>query len=511
MRQLDSSAINTFGIPDLALMENAGRAFVDVFERHVPASFGKSVLVVCGKGNNGGDGFVIARHLANRGYGVHVILLCRKREPKGSAKTNLDTLLKHVSSRRSSIRFDEVLSKGKLSSVPIPTIVVDAIFGTGFTREVTGYYQHVIEWINASGAFVAAVDIASGVNATNGVVENVAVNANLTVTMGLAKVGHYVGAGRDHSGKVEVVDISIPSFLFKPEKNATLRVEALDVQRQLPKRAVSAHKNSVGRVFVVAGSRTLSGAPFMSAQAAMRTGAGAVVLGVPKSLHSMLVRKATEVMITPLDETEEGTISLSALPAIEEKVRWADVVAIGPGLSMNLETQSVVHHLLKTVEKPIVLDADGINAMEARVSILKKRKAATIITPHVGELKKLLNLDAEEIERGRVDVARSASKALNAVLCLKGAPTATAVPTGNVYLNSTGNPGMATAGSGDVLTGIIVSLLAQGMEPGAAAYCGVHIHGLAGDIAATKFGQRSLMALDILENIPDALNEIEGR
>ncbi len=531
MQQFDSSAITTYSLPGIVLMENAGRAFVDVLEKHITSLSGKSVLIICGKGNNGGDGFVIARHLANRGAIVRIILLCGKNDVKGDAKANLDIVLKEISSKKSRIIFSEVLSGRKFSTifnrrpdvattgveplVPISKhfndydVIVDAIFGTGFAGEVNGIYKIVIEWINAQRAFIASVDIASGVNATTGIVASVAVKANLTVTMGLGKIGQYVGSGRDHSGRIEIVDISIPHFLFTPSKSPTLRVQHSDVKCLFPKRSLSAHKNSVGRVFVLAGSRSLTGAPFMAAQSALKSGAGAVVLGVPKSIHDALIRKVAEVMVTPLDETSEGSISRAALPAILEKVNWADVVAIGPGLSTNEETQDVVQQLLKTIDKPVVLDADGINAMGSHIPTLKMRKAATIMTPHVGELRKLIELDAEEIERSRVEVARMAAKQLNAVVCLKGAPTATGIPAGTVFLNSTGNPGMATAGSGDVLTGIVSSLLAQGMHTAEAAYAGVFVHGLAGDIAAEKFGQRSLMALDILDCIHDALKRIE--
>lgn len=516
MQRLDRSAIGTYAIPGIVLMENAGRAFVDLLEKYVGSPARNHVVVVCGKGNNGGDGFVIARHLSNRGADVRVLLLGKKREVKGDAQTNLSILLKMVGSKRSTIVFHEVPTVRKLHTVTAslshpPAVVVDALFGTGFVGAVRSPYREAIEWMNSLRTFRAAVDIPSGVNASTGVVDNVAVRADLTVTIGLAKIGHYVGDGKDHAGIVEIADISIPRFLFQIERQPTYRVHAEDVRHVLPRRPHTAHKYSVGKVFVIAGSRTLTGAPFMTAVAALRAGAGAVILGVPKSLHPSLIRKVTEVMITPLEETDEGTISPEALETIQERLRWADVVALGPGLSQNLETRKLVHTLVPSIVQPLVLDADGLGMMAYDISLLKKRRFSTIITPHVGELRSLTKLDRGAIERERVEVARSQAHALNTIVVLKGSPTIVGTPDGHAFMNSTGNPGMATAGAGDVLTGIIASFAAQGMTPKEAAWAGVFVHGLAGDIAAEKFGQRSLMAMDILEAVPEALRSIEAR
>ncbi len=510
MQQCDSSAIKKYSLPGIVLMENAGRAFVDVLLQQIPSSADSpSFIVICGKGNNGGDGFVIARHLANRGYKVHVALLAKRREVKGDAKANLDILLKIIASKQMPLTFEEVLKAKQLSGLKASHVIVDAIFGTGFSGEVKGVYRDAIKWINSQRAFIASVDIPSGVNATTGIVENIAVKARLTVTMGLAKIGHYVGAGRDHSGKVRIVEIGIPGFIFQQAKISTLRVELSDVRNSLPQRPLTAHKYSVGKVLVIAGSRNLTGAPLMTASAAMRAGAGAVILAVPKSIHLTLARKATEVMFIPLAETEEGTISMQAVEELNKKIQWADVVALGPGLSQNVETRKLVHHLVENIDKPLILDADGLGMMAYNISLLRKRKYETIITPHVGELRLLTKLNSEDIEQQRVDIARTQATALNSIVVLKGAPTATATPDGNVFLNSTGNPGMATAGSGDVLTGIIASLRAQGAKADVAAYAGVYLHGLAGDVAAKKFGSRSIMAMDILDCIPDALRLIE--
>ena len=242
----------------------------------------------------------------------------------------------------------------------------------------------------------------------------------------------------------------------------------------------------------------------------MRAGAGAVILAVPNSIHAALIRKLTEVMMTPLEETDEGTISPDALTTIEQRLLWADVVALGPGLSQNLQTRRLVHTLVPRIAQPLVLDADGLGMMAYDISLLQNRRFPTIITPHAGELRLLTKLDTELIERDRVEIARTHARKLNCTLVLKGSPTVTGTPDGHAYMNSTGNPGMATAGAGDVLTGIIASFVAQGISPNEAAWAGVFVHGLAGDLAAKKLGQRSLMALDIVEEIPAALQTIEA-
>lgn len=248
----------------------------------------------------------------------------------------------------------------------------------------------------------------------------------------------------------------------------------------------------------------------MCVQAAMKAGAGAVILGVPKSIHGALLRKVTEVMVTPLDETSEGTVSAKAVEAIREKIQWADVVVIGPGLSRNPETQELAVGLIPEIMRPVVIDADGLNAVASDISILRRRRHDTILTPHVGELSRLLGESGNQIELHRVEIAGKSAQKLRCTIALKGAPTVTGTPGGETYVNSTGNPGMATAGTGDVLTGMIAGLVGQGMPPEKATYSGVFLHGMAGDIAAEKLGERSLLALDILEHIPHTFKVLAG-
>ena len=276
----------------------------------------------------------------------------------------------------------------------------------------------------------------------------------------------------------------------------------------LPPRARTAHKYSVGKVFVLAGSRSFTGAPAMCAEAALRAGAGAVVLGAPRSIHQVLARKLTEVIVDPLAETEAGTVALASAEEIDRRVEWADVVVVGPGLSRDPETDRLVQDTVSRCRKPLLLDADGLNALGQKPKRISKRKAPTVVTPHAGELGRLTGQPSAGVEADRVSSARDAAYQFRAVVALKGAPTVTAEPGGATYVNSTGNPGMATIGSGDVLSGLVAGLWAQGMDPLAATYAGVFLHGKAGDIAADCYGERSLLAMDICKHLPEAFEAV---
>lgn len=510
MQNFDRAAIHDAGIPALVLMENAGRAFVD--ELAAEAGFplaGKRVLILCGGGNNGGDGFVIARQLVNRRCNVHVALLTVPSKIRGEARITLDAVMKLKKIRGIDLRVSRVRSERDLARLDKPEIIVDAIFGTGFSGEVRGHFRDAITWMNNQKAFVASVDISSGVDATNGAVKVVAVRAGLTVTMGSAKIGQYVGAGCDYSGKVYVADISIPAAIMRPPRDSAFRITADDVRELLPHRPRTAHKYNVGKVFVIGGSRQFTGAPLMTASAALRCGAGAVVLGIPRSVHDVVARRVEELLLAPLEETAQGALGLNAMEAILERSAWADVVAIGPGLSRDEETMALVREAIHRIERPMVIDADALSALAGSYTLLKHRKAETALTPHTGEFSKLTGLPSEAIEADRVAAARSAARRARAVIVLKGSPTVTARPDGSVLVNSTGNPGMATIGSGDVLTGIIASLIAQGMKTADAAMSGVFLHGMAGDIAAAHLGVRSLLATDIEQSLPEAFVTVE--
>ncbi len=502
MRQRDERATSLFAIPSLLLMESAGRSVVETIEREIGSLRSKSLLIFCGKGNNGGDGFVAARYALHSGAEVTVVLLSNPTEFTGDLKTNFDIL------RRSSHHHLRIVRSFSASfrSVHYDGIV-DAMFGISFHGALTGEYAKIAKWINAQRkSFVVAVDISSGCNATTGEVQTIAVKADVTVTMGRPKTGMFLGKGTEHSGKIAVVDIEIPSVPLK-RNSATFLVEEDDVIEQLPRRPRTANKNSAGKIFVLAGSKGLTGAALLSSSSALKSGAGLVVLGIPEKVFSSIARRTLEVMPMPLPSTADGTFALAALPQIYKRIAWADVVILGPGISLNAETKKVVHDIVLHSAKPLVIDADGLNALSEDVPLLLKRKSKPVIlTPHIGEFSRLVKLPPEEIETNKLEIARSFAKRFNVVLVLKGAPTVIAAANGTAFINSTGNAGMATAGSGDVLSGIVAALLGQKMEPTAAAFASVFIHGMAGDIAALKIGEMGMVAGDIAHTIPHALH-----
>lgn len=504
MRAVDRAAIEQFGIAGLILMENAGRAFVDILDAYHPLKPGTRVVVLAGRGNNGGDGFVIARHLLNRGARVDV--LCLPGELSADARTNRDVVERIQSDRLKILSVQKIEDVGRLLS---PAIVVDAMFGTGFSGKLSGLALELANWTNLSGAFVAAVDIASGVNANDGRVEGPAINAHLTVSMGLAKPGHYLGDGRSHSGEVVVADIGIPHAAMTIKEDPVCRITREDVSRMLPSRRWNVHKYDVGKVLVIAGSRSFTGAAVLASDAALMGGAGAVILAAPESLHPILASKLTEVIIRRMPETSEGTLALSARESLRELSAWADAVIVGPGLGRNAETDALVRSMVEDSQRPLIVDADGLNAFGEAPEHLKKHGAPLILTPHTGELGRLMKRQSSAIEQNRIPSARDAARLFSGTVVLKGAPTATGSPEGRVVLNSSGNSGMATIGSGDVLTGIIASLVAQGMPPSDAAIAGVYVHGLAGDTARDRKGERSMRARDILQCVAEAFTSLE--
>lgn len=511
MKWCDRTTIRDIGIPGLVLMENAGAAVVRCIHETLGTLAARHFVVFCGKGNNGGDGFVIARRLSGAGSNVTVILTSPPGELKGDALLNF-SVLKKISSRVVPPVTIQRFSVSILDELHHIDGVVDAIFGTGFSGRVKQPIVDLIDWINRQSVPVFSVDVPSGVQATSGVVENTAVRATHTITFGLRKTGLLLNSGQTNAGNVRIADIGIPNVVTESKTlSSTFLVDGGDVRNVLPQRPKTANKYSVGKVLVIAGSRGLTGAAALCASAALRSGAGAVMLATPEAVYPILARKLSEVMVMPLPSTDNGTLSLKSYEALKSRLEWADVLAIGPGLSQNAETQSLILRLLSEARGRIVLDADGLNAVAAAgIASLKKSKSDIILTPHSGEFARLVKKASEEVDQNRIDLPRSFAKQSGATVVLKGAPTVSATPHGVVYVNSTGNPGMATVGSGDVLTGIISGLWAQGTTPGSAAFGGVYIHGLAGDIAKQEFGERSLIASDMIACLPRAFSSVES-
>jgi NAD(P)H-hydrate epimerase len=510
MRRCDEITIRTLGIPGLLLMEQAGRGVAEVAARHFGPLAGKDVLVFCGKGNNGGDGFVVARHLLNEGAFLHVVLLAPPAKLEGDARTNYKILSNLSRSHRSTLRIQR-FSARLLSRRKKPDLIIDAIFGTGFAGEVPAPLSRVINWINRQRVPVIAVDIPSGVNGTTGVVKSTAVQATRTVTFGLLKTGLLCNQGQDCTGAIDVADIGIPPAVRNSETLRTFFIEPSDVKNVLPRRPSTAHKYSTGKVLVLAGSKGFTGAAYLCATSALHGGAGAVMLATPESVYSVLARRLSEVIVTALAATGDGTIAAAALPVLQEKLRWADVLVIGPGLTTNAETQELIRTVLRTYDGNIAVDADALRAVaDLGLSKLSRLKGNFILTPHAGEFSRISGFSSRHVEEERIEMARKGAQSGRCTLVLKGGPTAIGLCDGTVLLNSTGNPGMATVGSGDVLAGLIASLWAQGMAQDAAAFSGVFLHGLAGDIAAEIRGERSIVAHDLIDHLPSAIRRVEG-
>ena len=510
MRWCDETTIHKFGIPGLMLMENAGRGVAEIAQRCFGPLKDKDLLIFCGKGNNGGDGFVAARHLLNAGAKITVVLMASPRKLIGDAQANFKSLDQLRRSKSSSLVFKSY-SRALLGRLPKPALIIDAMFGTGFTGKVSQPFAGAIEWINEQGVPVLSVDIPSGVDGTTGVVQNLAVRATCTATFGLKKTGLLCNQGQDYVGNVSVLDIGIPGVVSGSKSLKTFLLDAEDVRIALPKRSSTTHKYSVGKVFVLAGSRGFTGAAYLCSMAVLRAGAGAVMLGTPDAVYSILGRRLTEAIVKPLPSTSEGTIAMNALEEIQEKLKWADVVVVGPGLSTNAETQKVIHKILAGHPGKFVVDADALRVVgDIGLQKLGRSKSRFVLTPHAGEYSRIVGAPAKEIEVNRIEMARKGAIRGRVTLVLKGGPTAIGTSGGVVYVNSTGNPGMATVGAGDVLTGIIASLWAQGASEEEAAFSGVYVHGLSGDIAKELHGERSVIAQDLIDQLPPAFRRIEG-
>lgn len=509
MKELDELATRRYGMPSLLLMEEAGRSVIEELELRFGSVGGKTLLVLAGKGNNGGDGFVAARHAVHRGASVALFLTSSESDLKGDAKTNYDLLRASGSERVQLLRSLSAMARHRGGY----DFIVDAIFGTSFHGAVGGKLKPLIEWINrVKGSKIISIDIPSGIEATTGECRSVAVRADLTVTMALPKIGLYTGRGPEYSGAVAIADIHMPELLGRGVASQRFLVEETDVARGLPNRPVNAHKHSVGKIFVLAGSKGFSGAALLCSQAAMKSGAGAVVLGIPASVFPAVARRTLEVMPFELPSTNEGAVAFSAADRVEVKNKWSDVTLIGPGLSQDPETKALVDRIVISSRATLVIDADGLNSLAGSLHLLKRRKCDDIIlTPHLGEFSRLVALRPSEIEGNKIEIARAFARQHRVVLVLKGAPTIVATPSGEVFVNSTGNAGMATAGSGDVLGGIIASLAGQGNSAVEAAVNGVFVHGRAGDMARDEIGEMGMLASDILTRVPLVLKQLQAK
>jgi NAD(P)H-hydrate epimerase len=506
MRGLDRASIEGGHASGETLMERAGAGAAEVLERRYGPTLGLRVLVLCGTGNNGGDGFVAARHLRERGAEVHVALLGDRTRVKGEARVHLERTVA-AGLAVTPIAGEDALER-LVASRDAWDYALDGLLGTGAHGEPEGLMAagvEVLRQLDEAGTRVVALDLPTGVDADTGAIARRATRADLTVTFGCPKRGHLLYPGRAFVGTLEVVDIGLdPGAIAALAAPVQLATEAA-MAALVPARDPRAHKGSAGRVLVVGGSMGLTGAVALAARGALRAGAGYVQAAVPRSLNDVLEVKLTEEMTLAMPETPERTLALAALEPLLARAAEAHVLALGSGLSRHREAAELARRVMAECERPMVLDADGLNAFEGYTEALARAPAPRVLTPHLGEMRRLTGLDTAALEATRIDAAREWAGRWRAVVVLKGAPTVTAAPDGRVTVNPTGNPGMATAGTGDVLTGAIAALIAQGLDPYDAARLAAYAHGMAGDMVAAERGPNGMAAGDVAEALPRPL------
>ena len=494
MSDLDHAATEKFGISDQILMENAGNAVYFCILNVFKAVVNKKFAIFAGPGNNGGDGLVTARKLFSNGAEVKIFIFDDPKKYQGPAKINFQIV------KKENIDFVKFENQQAKNYVKDCDAIVDAIFGTGLSKPVKGEYADVISIINTSKKPVYSVDIPSGINGDSGKVMEVAVRATYTITFGALKIGNILYPGFENCGKIFISHISFPSVLYDAESVLTNINDPIPI----PKRNKAGYKNMFGNVLVVAGSKNYYGAPYFSALSFLKAGGGYSRLVVPASIIQS-VSGAKEIVFYPAPETYEGSIQYSEKPEILRISELSDFVILGPGVSLNGETQTLIAELAAEIKKPLLIDGDGLTAISDHLEVLKSRKADTVLTPHMGEYSRLVQKNTETISEDQIESVRSFAQKYNVYLVLKGAHTQIATPDGKVYINMSGNSGMATAGSGDVLTGTIAAMHGLGLKIEESVRMGVFTHGLAGDLAAKEKGEDGLISRDILEHLPNAL------
>jgi hydroxyethylthiazole kinase-like uncharacterized protein yjeF len=518
MNLIDKIAINDFGIPSIVLMENAALSVVKEVEKTLGSLSWRNILIFAGKGNNGGDAFAVARHLFNRKSKVIVYTLADKDTVKGDAAINLAILGKMGVEIIDLSGLNGVLSGKNMEAnaykelerqLTLADLVIDGIFGTGLKGDVGGTAYRIINMINTFSRNVISIDIPSGLNSKTGEVSNICVKACKTITFALPKVGAILFPGCEYTGELIVADIGIP---IKAIDNACIKKNIVDkdfVSKGILKRCNQTNKGDYGKVLIISGSKGMTGAGCLSARSAFKAGAGLVYLAVPGSLNAIYSSALIEAITIPLEDQGKGYILNDNIGTIEKQISGKNVIAVGPGLSLNDSTIEVVHWLIKHSNIPLVIDADALNAVARDIEILKDLKTTAVVTPHPGEMARLTGKTPEQIQKDRINVAREFALKWKVITVLKGWRTVIALPDGTIYINTTGNPGMATAGTGDVLTGLIASFMGQGIQPELAALLGVYIHGSAGDRASSKYGEYGAMAGDLVEEIPFAIKDLK--
>ncbi|MEE9443606.1 MAG: NAD(P)H-hydrate dehydratase [candidate division Zixibacteria bacterium] len=505
MRAVDGRAINERNIPSLELMENAGRGIFPYIKENILTQFDDpKICVICGRGNNGGDGFVVGRYLIEENIACDFVLIGTDEKLSKDCRANYNKIVGDGKS---------VIQLNKISELPDLTqydIIIDAIFGTGFSGVPRGITAEVIDKINEAEKFVVAVDAPSGLDVSTGQAESEAVMAEVTTTLALPKPGLFVSPGREFAGAITVIPIGIPNEVVESFDYKTNLITGEMVSMTLPTPKPNGHKGDFGKVFIIAGSPGMTGAAVLAGNAAARSGSGMVTVGVPSGLNHIIESKLTEVMSYPLPELKKRQVlGLRARGEIKRLMAERDAVAIGPGLGRHHETIELVRRLIGDLEIPAVIDADGLYPLSGDESPLLSPHAPLVLTPHPVEFARLTGETPDENPINNYELITKYAKIFDSVIALKGSPTIVASPEGQIFMNPTGNYGMATGGSGDVLTGIIVALLGQQLSPLEAALCGVFIHGFSGDIAIGDINPRSLLAGDLIDYLPSAFDALE--
>jgi len=498
MRIIDEEAVK-YGVSHLMLMEEAGTAVYDVIVSQIGVK-GRKFTVIAGTGNNGGDALVAARRLHAAGGLVEVFIIGDPGKYREPAKTMYEAVVKM------GIKTQVVKSREELSylekSINGSEVIVVGLIGIGLKGDVTGLYREVIDLINRHQGIIVSVDIPSGIDASNGKVRGVAVRSHYTITFGSPKYGNILYPGHYYCGKLYVSKLSYPPSLFE-----NLKTE-LNLPLPLPERTKWGHKGTFGKLLAVSGARYYYGAPYYTVYSFLKAGGGYARLATPASIVHVLASKCSEVVYHPMDETTEGTLSLSSYSKITKIIEehGVDIVIIGPGLSLSNETQELIRMLVESVDKPIIVDGDGITALSKNPDLLKKRRSATVLTPHLLEFSRLTGVNTSDVQEDPVGCLRKASTEFNSYMVLKGAHSLIGYPDGYVYINMTGNPGMAKAGMGDVLNGAIAAMYGIGLrDPGSATRMGVLVHGLAGDLVAIDVGEDGVTPELVIEYLPKAM------
>jgi ADP-dependent NAD(P)H-hydrate dehydratase / NAD(P)H-hydrate epimerase len=508
MAHLDRQTIEGIGIPGSVLMENAGRGAAAFFQEVLPDLLEQRITILAGSGNNAGDGFVLARLFWLKDADVRVICLRPAERLKGDALSNYQILERlgvpvYVWDEQADFEM-------QWAWVEESDVIIDALLGTGLNSEIEGLYRILIEAVNALSVPVLAVDVPSGLDASSGKILGTAIHAIATATFGLPKIGQVLPPGEDLVGRLGIVDIGIPAPVVETSQIQRWWLDEALASSWLEPRNPSTHKGHAGHVAVWSGSPGKTGAAALLCQGAGRVGAGLVTLLVPASLNPILEVKLTEAMTYPLAETPEQCLSRSALPEIVAFLQDKKAFAMGPGISLQMDARQLVKELLLQCPCPQVLDADALTALADEISLLQQAKSPVVLTPHPGEMARLIQESTHTIQASRLEICAEFSRQQGVTLVLKGHRTIIAAPDGRLAINSSGNPAMATGGMGDVLTGMIAGFLAQGFEPFKAACLAVYVHGAAADAVLGEVASRGLLAADLLPEIPRVIGRLEG-